>query len=408
MLTAEQLLATHKANVATLFDLGQKAFEGVEKVLELNLQVAKTTLDEVAEHTKSVLAVKDAQELLALQTSLMQPSAEKAAAYGRHLYDIASSTGSEVSKMAESQIADAQKKFASVVDNAVKNAPAGTENAVVLVKSAVAAANNNNNNNRRGPNPLTRNYESNGPDVKIRGSAQQIAEKYAALARDAMSSGDRVMAENYLQHAEHYNRIIAAAQAQMPIQHFQQNRHACARLGTDKSLKPDEWSGTDRDAMARPEHGEVDQTGRLALLLEHPQGAHQFVADRRRRDAKSDDVADTDRGAHGRDGLRRMSRPEEHVARKQRAVVRHHPLRRSLERLVLRHIDGVALTRQLVAGDVLVSELGVGEVPAIRRHLRPVSLHPCPPAARKQVRLAVAERPPTETRPGWRWPVSAG
>jgi len=83
---------------------------------------------------------------------------------------------------------------------------------------------NNNNNNRKGPNPLTRNYESNGPDVKIRGSAQQIAEKYATLARDAQSSGDRVMAENYLQHAEHYNRIIAAAQAQMPIQNAQQNR----------------------------------------------------------------------------------------------------------------------------------------------------------------------------------------
>ena len=55
--------------------------------------------------------------------------------------------------------------------------------------------NNNNNNNRRGPNPLTRNYESNGPDVKIRGSAQQIAEKYTTLARDAQSSGDRVMAD---------------------------------------------------------------------------------------------------------------------------------------------------------------------------------------------------------------------
>ena len=81
--------------------------------------------------------------------------------------------------------------------------------------------NNNNNNNRKGPNPLTRNYESNGPDVKIRGSAQQIAEKYAQLARDSHSSGDRVMAENYLQHAEHYNRIIAAAQAQMPIQNMQ-------------------------------------------------------------------------------------------------------------------------------------------------------------------------------------------
>lgn len=81
--------------------------------------------------------------------------------------------------------------------------------------------NNNNNNNgggRKGPNPLTRSYESNGPDVKIRGSAQQIAEKYTTLARDAQSSGDRVMAENYLQHAEHYNRIIMAAQAQMPQQ----------------------------------------------------------------------------------------------------------------------------------------------------------------------------------------------
>ncbi|PSJ51356.1 DUF4167 domain-containing protein [Mesorhizobium ephedrae] len=84
--------------------------------------------------------------------------------------------------------------------------------------------NNNNNNNRRGPNPLTRNYESNGPDVKIRGSAQQIAEKYATLARDAQSSGDRVMAENYLQHAEHYNRIIAAAQAQFASQQIQTTR----------------------------------------------------------------------------------------------------------------------------------------------------------------------------------------
>jgi hypothetical protein len=84
--------------------------------------------------------------------------------------------------------------------------------------------NNNNNNNRRSPNPLTRSYESNGPDVKIRGSAQQIAEKYATLARDAQSSGDRVMAENYLQHAEHYNRIIAAAQAQLAAQQARDTR----------------------------------------------------------------------------------------------------------------------------------------------------------------------------------------
>ena len=67
-------------------------------------------------------------------------------------------------------------------------------------------------NNRKGPNPLSRTYESNGPDVKIRGTAHHVAEKYLQLARDAHSSGDPVMAESYLQHAEHYFRLIAAAQ----------------------------------------------------------------------------------------------------------------------------------------------------------------------------------------------------
>jgi hypothetical protein len=68
------------------------------------------------------------------------------------------------------------------------------------------------NNNRKGPNPLTRSYESSGPDVKIRGTAHHIGEKYLQLARDAQSSGDPVTAESYLQHAEHYFRLIAVAQ----------------------------------------------------------------------------------------------------------------------------------------------------------------------------------------------------
>lgn len=71
---------------------------------------------------------------------------------------------------------------------------------------------------RKPQNTMSRNFESSGPDVKIRGTAMHIAEKYGSLARDAMSSGDTVAAENYLQHAEHYNRIILAAQAQnMPM-----------------------------------------------------------------------------------------------------------------------------------------------------------------------------------------------
>ncbi len=66
---------------------------------------------------------------------------------------------------------------------------------------------------RKPSNPLTRSYDSNGPDVKIRGTANHIAEKYQSLARDALASGDIVMAENYYQHAEHYLRIIASAQS---------------------------------------------------------------------------------------------------------------------------------------------------------------------------------------------------
>ena len=142
MLTAEQLIAAQKANVETLFGLTNKAFEGVEKLVELNLTASKAALAEAAGTTQSVLAVKDAQELLALQASLLQPAAEKAAAYTRHVYDIAAATNAEVAKVAEEQAAEAQRKFMSAVDTAVKNAPAGSENAVTLVKSALAAANN--------------------------------------------------------------------------------------------------------------------------------------------------------------------------------------------------------------------------------------------------------------------------
>ncbi len=140
--TPDQFVAASKANVETLFGLTTKAFEGMEKLVELNLQVAKTSLSEAADTATAVMSVKDAQELLALQASLLQPAAEKAAAYSRHLYDIMAGTSAEFSKAAESTLADNQKKVLAMVDTAVKNAPAGTESAVALVKSAVAAANN--------------------------------------------------------------------------------------------------------------------------------------------------------------------------------------------------------------------------------------------------------------------------
>ena len=142
MLTAEQLVASHKANLETLFGLTTKAFEGVEKLVELNLTASKAALTEAAGTTQAMLSVKDAQELLALQAAMFQPLAEKTASYSRHLYEIASGAGAELGKTFEAQAADAQKKFLSVVDTAAKNAPAGSETAVAVLKSAVAAGNN--------------------------------------------------------------------------------------------------------------------------------------------------------------------------------------------------------------------------------------------------------------------------
>jgi hypothetical protein len=104
-----------------------------------------------------------------------------------------------------------------------------------------------NRSNNKGPNPLTRAYESNGPDVKIRGTAQHIAEKYAQLARDAQASGDPVMAENYFQHGEHYFRIIAAANEQ----YRQQYGGTYGRQGYD-----DEDDGDDE---AAPTNGYAPQ-----------------------------------------------------------------------------------------------------------------------------------------------------
>ena len=141
-LTTEQILAAHKANVETLFGLTNKAFESVEKLVELNVTASRAALSEAASHTQAVLSVKDAQELLALQASLFQPLAEKTVAYSRHLYDIASGTTTEFGKAFEAQAAEVQRNFGNLVDAAAKNAPAGSETTVAVFKSAVSAANN--------------------------------------------------------------------------------------------------------------------------------------------------------------------------------------------------------------------------------------------------------------------------
>ncbi len=142
MMTPEQFLAAQKSYAQAAFTFGATAFSGAEKLAELNLQVAKTSLTEAAETTAALLSVKDAQELIALQTGLLQPSGEKLAAYGRHVADIGLNTSAELGKLVEAQLSDVKAKFDGLVDNLAKNAPAGTENVVALAKSTLAAANN--------------------------------------------------------------------------------------------------------------------------------------------------------------------------------------------------------------------------------------------------------------------------
>src|SRR5262245_5050060 len=112
-------------------------------------------------------------------------------------------------------------------------------------------------------NPLTRVYESHGPEVKIRGTAHHVAEKYLQLARDAQASGDPVTAENHYQHAEHYFRLIAAAQEQFRQQnpYYQPQQQGAAVEGNrdDQLEGDDDESGQPMPMQGQPNFGSQQQ-----------------------------------------------------------------------------------------------------------------------------------------------------
>jgi phasin family protein len=139
-LTPEQIAATNKANLDALVALSQQAFKGIEQLVELNMQAARSALEESADKARAALSATDPQSLLAVQSSLLQPASEKAVAYGKQVADIAAATQAEVTKLAEAQVAQAQAQLSALVEAAAKNAPAGSENAVAVFKSAVANA----------------------------------------------------------------------------------------------------------------------------------------------------------------------------------------------------------------------------------------------------------------------------
>ncbi len=133
--------ANFEAQLSILTALTSKAFESVEKVVDLNINVAKASLEDSAITARQLLSAKDPQEFFSLSAAQAQPTAAKAIAYGRHLAGIASSAQAELTRAAEEQFAETGRKVSALVDDVSKNAPAGSENVIAIVKSAIGNAN---------------------------------------------------------------------------------------------------------------------------------------------------------------------------------------------------------------------------------------------------------------------------
>jgi hypothetical protein len=134
---------------------------------------------------------------------------------------------------------------------------------------------------RRQPNPVNRLFESNGPDVKIRGNASHISEKYLVLARDAQSSGDPISAENYLQHAEHYLRIIAAANVHQQTQSSPCSPDQGERGANGRGNGHGQGSGQESGSMgdeAEDGGGDADDAGSASAVSDAESDDHNEAA----------------------------------------------------------------------------------------------------------------------------------
>src|SRR5688572_24718656 len=136
----EQFTSLAQAQIDSFSRASEIALEGVEKVSELQIQTAKSAIADVVEASKAWGSAKTPQDWVAFNSNLVQPSVEKVANYARSLYDVLASTQSELSKLVEARVAEANKAFVTSLDQAAKSGPAGSEVAVAAVKTAIAAA----------------------------------------------------------------------------------------------------------------------------------------------------------------------------------------------------------------------------------------------------------------------------
>ena len=137
----EQLIALNKANLEIAARFAGVALQGAERMLDLQLKAAKSAFADTVEGAKALAAVKDLQQLAALKDNIAQPSLEKATAYAKSVYDVATETQAEIGKLVEEQVTEFNKQLVAALDKIVKTAPAGSEVGIAAVKSAIAAVN---------------------------------------------------------------------------------------------------------------------------------------------------------------------------------------------------------------------------------------------------------------------------
>ena len=139
-LAPEQLVAAQKTNVETTFVILNKAFDGIEKLVELNVQAVKSTLAENQEILAKALSAKEPHELFSQQTSQAQPAIEKAQSYWRHVYEIISGTQTEFAALVEAKFKQRQNDAQAFIDSLATGAPAGSETAVAAWKTFITTA----------------------------------------------------------------------------------------------------------------------------------------------------------------------------------------------------------------------------------------------------------------------------
>lgn len=142
LINAEQITSAAQTNLDAAQGMSAKAYTGFEKLVELNMTAAKAVMTESFAHAKALLAAKDPQQVLTLQTGLLAPMAEKSVAYGRHVQAIVTEANADFTKAVEGKAAEGQKAMSQVMDNITKNAPAGSEPAVAALKTALTSSQN--------------------------------------------------------------------------------------------------------------------------------------------------------------------------------------------------------------------------------------------------------------------------